>query len=261
MQRFLFLFYGLVSYLVFFITFLCLSGFMIGLFLPKTLDGVSANSLMFNALNNVGLMLLFAVQHSIMARPAFKRWWTKVVPEPIERSTYVLFSSLCLVALMWFWQPMGGVVWVVEEGFVKGFLYALFALGAVIVLVSTFLINHFDLFGLRQVWFYFRERPYSHLSFRTPFFYNYVRHPLYVGWLIMFWAAPTMTATHLLFAIALTAYILVAIQFEERDLIKQFGEKYRQYRLEKPMLIPFSKRKPASAGGPAPVVQPVEADC
>jgi protein-S-isoprenylcysteine O-methyltransferase Ste14 len=187
-----------------------------------------------------------------MARPAFKRWWTRIVPEPAERSTYVLASSLALLLLFWQWRPIGGVVWQVEHPVVAAALYGLFAVGWLTVLVTTFLINHFDLFGLRQVWFYLRGEPYRPLGFVTPGPYRHVRHPLYVGWLFAFWATPTMTAAHLLFAIMTTAYILIAIQLEERDLVDIFGERYAQYRRSVPMLVPRvrvrSRRRRRSRG-------------
>jgi protein-S-isoprenylcysteine O-methyltransferase Ste14 len=173
-----------------------------------------------------------------MARPFFKRWLTRWIPESAERSTYVLFSSLALIALFLFWQPLGGVVWDVRDPLWQAVLYALFAFGWLLVLVSTFLINHFDLFGLRQVWLQLRARPYRPLKFGTPGPYKLVRHPLYLGWLFAFWATPTMTGTHLLFAFMTTAYILVAIQLEERDLVTALGDDYVQYRRKVPMIIP-----------------------
>jgi len=191
---------------------------------------------------NASLLLVFALQHSIMARPAFKRWWTKIVPEQAERSTYVLLSSLCLILLVWQWQPMGGFIWRIEEPIAKTILTILFIIGWLIVLISTFMINHFDLFGLRQVWFYFLGKKYEPLHFRIPFFYKYVRHPLYLGWLIAFWATPVMSAAHLLFAVLTTGYILTAIKFEEKDLITHFGEKYLSYKNWVPKIIPFTKK-------------------
>jgi len=179
-----------------------------------------------------------------MARPAFKRWWTKFVPPPAERSTYVLFSSLALLLLFWQWQPMGGVVWHVENSMGRLLLYSLFAFGWLLVLMSTFLINHFDLFGLRQVYLYLRGQEYTPLSFGTPGPYKLVRHPLYVGWFFAFWATPTMTVAHLVFALLTTAYILIAIQLEERDLLAAHGA-YAEYRRQVPMLVPrfFAKKK------------------
>jgi protein-S-isoprenylcysteine O-methyltransferase Ste14 len=245
MKRTFVLLYGVVSYLIFFGTFLYAFGFVGNLFVPKSIDGTPQVSLMNAILINAALLLVFALQHSIMARPAFKKIWTKFIPEPMERSTYVLLSSLCLILLVWQWQPMGGFIWSVGDPFAKTLLTVLFVIGWLIVLVSTFLINHFDLFGLRQVWFYFLEEKYEPLHFRTPFFYKYVRHPLYFGWLIAFWATPVMSAAHLLFAVLTTGYILTAIRFEEKDLITHFGSKYIAYKKSLPMIIPFTKRKSA----------------
>ena len=233
--------YGIVSYLIFFGTFCYAVGFVSTLLVPKHLDSVPQSPLNFALLVNAGLLSLFALQHSIMARPAFKRWWTKFVPEPIERSTYVLLSSVCLLLLFWYWQPIGGFVWQVESETAQTILKSLCLLGFVIVLISTFLINHFDLFGLRQVWFYFTGKTYEPVSFGTPFFYKYLRHPIYLGFMIAFWATPTMTAAHLFFAVMTTGYMLVGIQFEENDLIKHFGVKYQEYKRIAPMLIPFTK--------------------
>jgi protein-S-isoprenylcysteine O-methyltransferase Ste14 len=173
-----------------------------------------------------------------MARPWFKRAWTRIVPAPVERSTYVLLSSAALLLMFWQWRPIGGTVWRVDEGIAHTITLALYAAGLLIVLLSTFLINHFDLFGLRQVSLYLAGREYTPLEFRTPFFYRYVRHPLYVGWLLTFWAAPVMTIAHLFFSIMTTMYILVAIQFEEADLVTVHGEKYQRYRQAVPMIVP-----------------------
>jgi len=244
MKKILVLLYGLISYLLFFGTFLYAFGFVGNLFVPKSIDGAPRVPLAQAILVNALLLLLFALQHSIMARPVFKNWWTKIIPGQVERSTYVLLSSLCLILLVWQWQPMGGFIWRVEEPVAKTILTILFIIGWLIVLISTFMINHFDLFGLRQVWFYFLGKKYEPLHFRIPFFYKYVRHPLYLGWLIAFWATPVMSAAHLLFALLTTAYILTAIKFEEKDLITHFGEKYLTYKRWVPKIIPFTKRNP-----------------
>jgi protein-S-isoprenylcysteine O-methyltransferase Ste14 len=230
--------YGLVCYAIFFATFLYALGFVGNFLVPVTLDGIPRLGTGAALAIDFGLLGLFAVQHSLMARPFFKRWLTRWIPESAERSTYVLFSSLALIALFLFWQPLGGVVWDVRDPLWQAVLYALFAFGWLLVLVSTFLINHFDLFGLRQVWLQLRARPYRPLKFGTPGPYKLVRHPLYLGWLFAFWATPTMTGTHLLFAFMTTAYILVAIQLEERDLVTALGDDYVQYRRKVPMIIP-----------------------
>ena len=233
--------YGVVCYIIFLLTFLYAIGFVGNLVVPKTIDAAPLVSFPQALAINVGLLGLFGIQHSVMARPAFKRWWTQFVPKPLERSTYVLMSSLCLIALFYFWQPLGITIWHVQNPIGQVILYSLFAFGWLLVLVSTFLINHFDLFGLRQAYLYLLGKEYTPLKFATPGPYKVVRHPLYVGWFFAFWATPTMTATHLLFALITAAYILVAIQLEERDLITVHGEDYVNYRRRVPMLVPFSK--------------------
>lgn len=243
MKRLFVLLYGVIVYCLFFGTFLYMIGFVENIAVPKTIDGEPQLPLGTALLINAGLLLLFALQHSVMARPAFKRWWTQFIPEPAERSTFVLFASVCLIAMVYFWQPLGGIVWTVQNDILAGLLIGLSMVGWLIVLASTFMINHFDLFGLRQVWLYFIGRKYEHVKFRLPVFYRYVRHPLYLGFLIAFWAAPTMTITHLLFAVLTTGYILTAIQLEERDLLHLHGDKYNKYKKWAPMLIPFTKGK------------------
>jgi protein-S-isoprenylcysteine O-methyltransferase Ste14 len=241
--------YGVTSYAIFFTTFLALFAFVGNVVLPRTIDGEATLPFGVAAAIDGALILLFGLQHSVMARPGFKRWLTRFIPEPAERATYVLASSVALIALMAFWQPLGGTVWDVRDPIARTALFGLFVCGWLIVLVTTFVINHFDLFGLRQVWIYLRGREYTHLKFRTPGPYKYVRHPLYVGWLTAFWATPTMTAAHLVFALGLMVYILIAIYFEERDLIAHFGERYRTYRQQVPMFIPLPGRKSVTPSG------------
>jgi len=238
MKRIVAFSYGTLCYLVFLATFFEAVLFIGNIGLPRTLDGEATAPFWQALLVNTLLLGLFAVQHSVMARPAFKQWWTRLVPKPVERSTYVLFSSLALLLLFHAWQPMGGTLWDVRNPIMRGAIYSLFAGGWLLVLVATFLINHFDLFGMRQVWLYLNHLPYTPLAFKTPGLYRYVRHPLYVGWLLTFWASPTMTVAHLVFAMATTAYILIAIQFEERDLASAHGAAYEAYRREVRMLVP-----------------------
>jgi protein-S-isoprenylcysteine O-methyltransferase Ste14 len=246
MKKTLSLLYGVISYLAFFGTILYAIGFVGNLVVPVSIDGEARKPLWEAVAINAALLLVFALQHSIMARPAFKRWWTRYVPEHLERSTYVLLASLCLVLLMWQWQPIGGIVWSVKAEWLQSLLLVTYFSGWAIVFLSTFLINHFDLFGLRQTWLYFRGRPYTSLPFRVPAFYKVVRHPLYLGFLVAFWSASTMTVAHLLFAVLCTGYILTAIRFEERDLVSHFGFKYTRYRSQIPMIIPFLGRRSRS---------------
>jgi len=242
MKRWLIFFYGVASYAIFFATFLYAIGFIGNFGVPKSIDSVRETSLGMALLINAGLLGVFAIQHSVMARPAFKRWWTRIIPQEAERSTYTLLSSVALIALFAFWEPIGGIVWNVESPISQALIYCAYAFGWGLVLVSTFLINHFDLFGLRQVWLQLLGKPYRPLRFGTPGPYKLVRHPLYLGWLFAFWATPTMTGTHLLFAFMTTAYILVAIQLEERDLVDSLGDDYVQYRRKVPMIVPRLRR-------------------
>lgn len=244
--------YGVIAHASFLAVFLYMVGFLGNFGVPKSMDSAPTRPLWEALLINSLLLGLFAVQHSVMARQGFKRLWTRIVPEPIERSTYVMISNLLMAAAFWFWEPMGGTVWNVEDATIRAVLYAIFGLGCLQVVVSSLFINHFDLFGTRQVWFYLRGREYKPLRFKVPGAYRYVRHPLYVGWLMVFWATPTMTAAHLLFATLTTAYILVAIRFEERDLVAQHGQAYAEYRKRVPMLIPrFSTKSQSDRGTPA----------
>ena len=248
LKRILFFAYGSLSYLIFLGTFLYAVCFIGNFGVARTLDGAASGALWQSLAIDAGLLALFAVQHSVMARKWFKDWWTRIVPKPIERSTYVLFSSLALILLFWQWRPLGGVIWSVEDTVGVVVLRGLFAFGWGLVLISTFLINHFDLFGLRQVWLYLLGRSDKAVRFTTPGPYRLVRHPLYVGWLFAFWMTPVMTLAHLLFSVATTAYILLAIQFEERDLVREHGEDYEQYRRSVPMLVPFTRKRAAAPG-------------
>lgn len=231
--------FGTASYAVFLATFLYAIGFVGNLLVPKSIDSGAAGTLPGALLVDLLLLGLFAAQHSVMARPWFKERWMRLVPRSVERSTYVLASSLALALLFWQWQPIPGTLWEAEGAAARAIAYGLFALGWVIVLSSTFMINHFDLFGLRQVWLFLRDKPYTHLPFKTPALYSRVRHPLYLGWFIGFWATPTMSGAHLLFAVVTTVYILAAIQWEERDLVKSLPG-YAAYRKRVPMLLPFT---------------------
>jgi protein-S-isoprenylcysteine O-methyltransferase Ste14 len=245
MKRWLVLLFGLANYGLFLGIFLYMLGFIGGFAVPRTLDGPRTVPLTEAVPIDLLLLAVFALQHSVMARPTFKQWWTQFVPAPIERSTYVLATDLALALMFWQWQPLGMEIWNVEQPMLRAALWTLYAVGWLTVLVTTFLINHFDLFGLRQVWLYFHGRPYTSLPFATPGPYRLVRHPLYVGWLLAFWATPTMGLAHLVFALGMTAYILVAIRLEERNLAEYHGEFYRAYRQRVPMLMPRMPSKPA----------------
>ena len=256
MNRYLTVGYGAVCYVVFLAAFLYAIGFVGNLIVPRSIDNGVAASIGEAMVVNVLLLGLFAVQHSVMARPAFKRWWTRLVPKTIERSTYVLISSLVLFLMFWQWRTMPAIIWDVAWTPGRIVLWALFAAGWVTVLLSTFMISHFDLFGLRQVYLAWRGTPYTDLEFRTSLLYRVVRHPLMLGFIVAFWAAPTMTAGHLLFAVATTGYILIARQLEEHDLNAALGEQDRDYRGRVPMLIPGLHRRrdhaaPATTPRPA----------
>lgn len=243
MSRTLIAVYGVVSYLVFLGTFLYLIGFIAGMGVPKGVDDGPLVAWPLALAVNLGLIALFGVQHSVMARPGFKRVWTRVVPPAAERSTYVLLSSVALIILYLAWLPMPATVWSVETPWLRGLLWALFGLGWVVALVSTFLIDHFDLFGLRQVWHHWRGTECPPHPFKTPALYRRVRHPLMTGFLMVFWLVPDMTVGHLLFSAGMTAYIVVGTLYEERDLVAAFGERYRRYSASVPRFIPWPGRR------------------
>lgn len=247
MKRVPFLAYGLFSYAVFFASFLYAIGFIGNFIVPKSIDSVPEAPLGTALFINALLLGIFAVQHSVMARPAFKRWWTRIVPPAAERSTYVLFSSLALILLFALWEPMGGVIWSIANPTGQAIAWGLYGLGWAILLYATFAINHFDLFGLRQSWAAFRGREPAPLKFVQPWIYRVVRHPLYVGWLLIVWATPVMTIAHLVFALLATGYILIGIQLEERDLADMHPE-YRDYKKRVPMLVPSVNRLRRRAG-------------
>jgi protein-S-isoprenylcysteine O-methyltransferase Ste14 len=235
------LLYGLVCYLIFFVTFLYAIGFTGNFIVPKGIDDGVEGPLVLSIIVNLALMGLFAVQHSVMARPGFKKWWTNYIPSPIERSTYVLLTSLALILLYCLWQPMTGTVWSVTEPALRNVIWGIFAIGWCVVLLSTFMIGHFDLFGVQQVLLHMQGKKTPKPKFKEPGFYKLVRHPIMTGFIIAFWATPDMTMGHLLFAVVTTAYILIAIQLEERDLIALLGNAYVNYRKRVPALIPFIK--------------------
>jgi protein-S-isoprenylcysteine O-methyltransferase Ste14 len=232
------LFYGIFCYLVFFATFLYAIAFLGDFGVPRTIDSGAEGSIGPALAINGALLALFALQHSIMARSWFKRAWTRIVPPAAERSTYVLFSSLALIVMFWQWRPIGGLVWEVDNELDRMAIYWIYSAGWMLLLIATFLINHFDLFGVRQVYLHFNRQEYSGLPFRTPGLYRVVRHPIYLSWLCILWATPRMTVAHLVFAVATTGYILIAIQFEERDLIRTYGEAYRRYKQQVPSILP-----------------------
>ena len=241
MGRFFAFIYGLASYVFFFATFLYAIGFISGLVVPKTIDVGTVVPVTEAIIVDLLLMSVFAIQHSVMARKQFKQWWTQFVPKPVERSTYVLFSSLALALLLWQWRPLPTVIWHIDNPQIAMAVIGLSFAGWLILLTSTFLINHFELFGLHQVANNLAGRAMPTPRFRTPLYYKFVRHPLYLGFIIAFWSAPTMTAGHLLFAAVTTAYIIVGASLEERDLIDLFGDDYRRYRERVSMLVPWRR--------------------
>ena len=241
MSRILAVLYGFGSYAFFFVTFLYAIGFVEGFVVPKTIDSGTTAPLVESVLVNLGLLAIFAIQHSVMARPGFKLWWTRFVPKPVERSTYVLFSTAALALLCWQWRPLPEVLWSAGDPVVAMALTGLSLFGFVIVLASSYLINHFELFGLQQVMHNMTGREAPPPVFRTPFLYKIVRHPLYLGFIIAFWVTPSMTVGHLLFAAATTAYIVIGALLEERDLVAFFGDDYRRYRERVSMLVPWRK--------------------
>lgn len=242
-KRIVFFAYGTLCYGLFLAVFVYAVGFLANTVVPRTVNSGPEAPTPLAMTVNLALLALFGIQHSIMARPTFKRWWTRIVPEPIERSTYVLATNIVLALLFWQWRPITGVVWNIESGPIRNAVWGLFALGWALVFVATLLLNHFELFGMRQVTLYLLGRPHTHLPFKVPMLYRHVRHPLYVGWIATFWATPTMTVGHLLFSAAMTLYILIAIRLEERNLLDIHGEQYRSYRASVPMLIPLPIRR------------------
>jgi protein-S-isoprenylcysteine O-methyltransferase Ste14 len=250
MKRSLFFIYGVTGHAGFLVLFLYLAGFVGNILVPRSIDSGPSGPIAGAVAIDLLLIAVFGLQHSIMARPGFKAWWTRIVPVPIERSTYVWISNVLVALLIWQWRPIDIVVWDVSAPAGRAALTALFAAGWLLVPLASLMIDHFDLFGTRQVWFHLRRQAYRALPFHTPLLYRWVRHPLYVGWMVAFWATPTMTAGHLLFAGALTAYILIAVQFEERDLTDVYGENYAEYRRRVPRFIP---RLSGLSGTGAPV--------
>lgn len=238
MRRAAYFVYGVGGHLLFLATYAYMAAFVGNFLVPKSIDSARTGPIGAAILIDTLLIALFGVQHSVMARPGFKRVWTRIVPKPIERSTYVYLSCFLMILLMWQWRPIGVVIWDVQNPVGRALLWGLFAFGWLMVPAVSLMINHFDLFGSRQVWMYFRGRSYTHLPFRTRMIYKHIRHPLYVGWLMTFWFTPHMTAGHLVFAIGASAYIFVAIAFEERDLLRYLGEEYRRYRETTPLMIP-----------------------
>ncbi len=237
MRRWSFFFYGVFAHLLFFVIFAYMAGFVGNFLVPKSIDSAPFNDLSAIVID-ILLIALFGLQHSIMARPWFKRYWTRIVPQPIERSTYVLVSNAVSALLMWQWRSLDATVWDVQQPVARTLLWALFAAGWLLVPSASLMINHFDLFGTRQVWLHLQGRPYAALPFRTPMLYSRIRHPLYVGWALAFWATPTMSLGHLIFAGTMTLYMILAARVEERDLVETFGGMYRNYQKRVPMFVP-----------------------
>ncbi len=256
MKKILALAYGMLAYLLFLVAFLYAVGFAANLVVPKGIDSGPPVPFAQALLINIALLGLFGLQHSVMARPGFKKWWTKIVPAPVERSTFVLITSVLLLFIFWQWRPMPGVVWEVESGLGEMLFWALFWAGWAVVLASSFVIDHFDLFGVRQVVLYSQGKAYTHLEFKASAFYKYVRHPLLLGFLVAFWATPRMTVGHLVFALVITGYVLVAVRLEERDLVRFHGKAYEDYQRRVPMLLPGYRRKEAFAPLKPSVTEP-----
>ncbi|OBG73973.1 MULTISPECIES: methanethiol S-methyltransferase [unclassified Mycobacterium] len=249
MKRYLTVGYGAAGYLLFLAAFLYLVAFLGNFWAPRTVDRGPASPTGWAVSIDAALLAVFGLQHSVMARPGFKSWWTRLVPPAVERSTYVVCSSVALVLLYWQWRPAPTVVWDVQVPAARLLLWAAFWLGWAICLAATFMINHFDLFGLRQVYLAWRAEPYTDIEFHVRLLYRLVRHPLMLGFVVAFWAVPTMTAGHLLFSLAMTGYIVIATQFEERDLLAALGDQYRDYRLRVPMLVPRPRRSRTARAG------------
>lgn len=239
--------FGIVAYGFSLIALLYLVGFVGNFIVPKSIDVGTSGPLLRSVIIDAALIGLFAVQHSVMARRGFKRWWTRIIPSSIERSTYVLFTSVVLMILYWLWQPIPEPVWTVHNPMAAAALNGIFWLGWAVLVGSTFLINHFELFGLSQVFARLFGKPSSEPRFRTPLLYRYVRHPIYLGVMLAIWSTPTMTIGHLLFSVAITAYTLMAIQLEENDLVEQFGDQYLRYRQQAAMLVPLPGRSSSQA--------------
>jgi methanethiol S-methyltransferase len=248
MKRFMFFLYGIICYLIFFVTFLYAVGFVGNMVVPKTIDSGFQGGINYAWLIDILLLSLFAVQHSVMARQGFKRVWTKIVPKPIERSTYVLFSSIALILLYTFWRPLDSTIWNIQNSILASFITVVYFTGWFIVLTGTFMINHFNLFGLQQVFRYLKKQEQASPKFVKPLLYKIVRHPLMLGFIIAFWATPQMTVGHILFAFATTTYILVAIQLEERDMVRMHGNDYIKYQQEVSQIVPMPPRKEVEIG-------------